>query len=73
MVIPLVNVKYLWKGNILRFVSVLFYLFIFFFINKFKVGYMCVSGPWKHTRGLGAVLEMEVQKEKIKKYKYSMV
>ena len=35
-------------------------------INKFKVGYMCVSGPWKHTRGLGAVLEMEVQKEKIK-------
>ena len=59
MVIPIVNVKYLLKGNILRLVSVLF-------INKFKVAYMCASGPWKHTRGLGAVLEMKVQKEKIK-------
>ena len=36
------------------------------FINKFKMAYMCASVPWKHTRGLGAVLEMKVQKEKIK-------
>ena len=35
------------------------------FINKFKVAYMCASGPWKHTRALGAVLEVEIQKEKI--------
>ena len=34
-------------------------------INKFKLAQMCVSGSWKHTRGLGAVLEIEVQKEKI--------
>ena len=34
------------------------------FINKFKMAYMCASGPWKHTRALGAVLEMKVQKEK---------
>ena len=47
MVIPIVNVKYLLKGNILRFVSKSF------FINKFKMAYMC------------AVLEMIVQKEEI--------
>ena len=60
MAIPIENVMYLWKRNILRFVSVLF------FINKSKVGYLCVSGSGKHTRGLGAVLEMEIPKEKIK-------
>ena len=60
MVIPIVNVKYLWKINILRFITK-----SFLSINLKWV--TCVPpGPWKHTRGLGAVLEMEVQKEKIK-------
>ena len=34
-------------------------------INKIEVSYMYVSGP-RNTRGLGAALEMKIQKEKIK-------